>query len=312
MDLRSGASEPVAEVSSMPRDVVALSDGERWLVGGEWSGGSLRAHVQNARGGQRPAQPVGGPPYAASPDGAVVWGGYRCVVSWNLLFGDEVVPWTHQGIRWPDTHAKKLMGHKDNRNLWVHLAPDASACLSVLEHDVMLTPGPPLRWREAAGIAVAEPLVDHPLRALFFQSRPLYDELPSDEELRRGDEEARGRRATVALGPSSELRYAVGFDFDTWRFLGDQGERIGRTGDGWALYDEQHRVVARGAERLWAGWHRWLVLEAKGQLLRWDLETDQRVRLPDPGRALREVFPVPGTPNALLVADGEPLTVRLV
>jgi len=215
-------------------------------------------------------------------------------------------------VRWPDTHAKKLFGHLDNIGLWVDLAPDASACLSVMEYDTLLTPGLPVRWSKTGSTCVAQGVTEHPLRALFFQYTGLYD-VP-EEECESAEEEVRGRRATMSLGPDGEHRYVVGFDANTWRVIGERSERIGLAGGGYAVFDSEHRVTGWGPERMWAGWDRWLLLEtADGSLERLDMTTDDREPLVGVDRELEACVAVPGSPNFVLVArDGEGIAIRLV
>lgn len=314
IDLETGdpsAAHP--ELASEAIDVIALPGARSWVSLEPRKPRQHRPATVRIRGieGSEPT-PVWGQPMGCSPDGRIVWGGLRCVVQWSVRAGGRVRPWTTGRIRWPDTHAKKLFGHLDNIGLWVDLAPDASACLSVMEYDTLLTPGLPVRWHRTEELCVARGVTDHPLRALFFQYTGLYD-VPEEECVGAG-EEVRGRRATMSLGPNADRRYVVGFDANTWRVLGERCERIGVAGGGYAIFDSQHRVTGWSPERMWAGWDRWVLLETfDGVFERLDLISDEREPLVAMDRELQACVAVPGSPNFLLVArDGDGVAIRLV
>ncbi len=313
IDLGSGETTPVPELGAETWEIVALPGALDWLSICRESPSKRPTERVRVRGTtEGPPTKLWGQLMGCSPEGSVVWGGFRCVVYWSVLAGNRLRPWTMGRVRWPDTHAKKLFGFLDNIGLWVDLAPDASASLSVMEYDTLLTPGLPVRWSRVGDACVAQGVTDHPLRALFFQYTGRYD-VP-EEECVKAEEEVRGRRATMSLGPDDERRYVVGFDANTWRVIGERSERIGLAGGGYAVYDSQHRVTSWGPERMWAGWDRWLLLEtADGLLERLDLISGEREALVPIDRELEACVAVPGSPNFVLVApEGESIAIRLV
>lgn len=292
--------------------VAAAPGGAAWLWSPDYRSFSARLEGRDAR-----EFPEGhGQAIGYEPAGRVAWGGTRTCFHWRVAVApDFPVFWTPSLHHWPCGHAKKLLGFKDNRPLWVHLAPDASACLSVYEHDVLLAPGLPLRWRDLGPFALAERQTGEP-RALFFQCPD------ADAETRYGggpdgamhaEEDARDRRATVTLGPSSDARYAVGLEAPTYRLAKGEVVRLGGPADEWVVYDAEHRERARRPGRLLAGWDRWVVVLRDGALERIDLVDDRVEPLGPPGRPVTDALAVPGTPNVVLIhqADGE-ASIRLV
>jgi len=247
-------------------------------------------------------------PIAVDPSGQVAWAGNRCYFHWFPVTEEGPVCWIPSSHGWPVGHGKKLYGYENNDPLFVHIAPDASACLSVYEHDVLLTPGIPMRWRDANGMAVAERVYEP--RALFYQRTDDPAAFPGDPA--QGDEDARDRYATVTLGPSDAMRYVVGFDAPTWRMTGDLGLRLGGPELSWAVYDASHREVWRGDGRLLAGWNRWIVVECDGALVRYDVALRTAEALGSSGRAIDAAVAIPGSPNVVLIALGEAPTVRVV
>jgi hypothetical protein len=240
-----------------------------------------------------------GRPIGIDPSARVAWAGGRCMFEWYVLTAAGPACWTPSSHDWPDGHGKKLYGYEDNEPLWVHLAPDASACLSVYEHDALLTPGLPLRWRAAGPVALAERSRGQP-RALFFQRAGGDESFPGDPAV--GDEDARDRFATVSLGPSDALRYVVGLDAPTWRLIGESGERLGGPEASFVIFDTSHRAARRGEGRLLAGWDRWIVLERGAQLVREDLITGAIEALGPAGREVTGAVAIPGSPNVVLVS----------
>lgn len=299
IDLTTGARTPLPTLRGAAdalRPVAALPDGVRWLT----SAGAEGWKVAGAS--PSPAVAGGwGVPIGVDPGGLVAWGGGRCWFHWRVMLPAGPLYWTPSSHGWPDGHGKKLYGYKDNDPLFVHLAPDASACLSVYEHDVLLTPGLPLRWRDVDGIAVAERHQEAP-RALFFERSDGDGGFPADPA--SGDEDARDQRAVVCLGPSAGRRYTVGLDAVSWRLVGDTGTRLGGPGEGWRVYDDRHAPVRSGEGRLLAGWHRWIVVLRDDQLLRIDLVTDAEEPLGAAGRPITAAVAVPGSPNVVLLQEG--------
>ncbi len=248
----------------------------------------------------------GGQAIGVDPAGRVAWAGYRTTFHWWVPGRRRPVFFTPSAHEWPCGHAKKLYGFEDNDPCWVHLAPDAAACLSIYAHDVLLTPGLPLRWRDVGGHALAERARGEP-RALLFHRSDEPDGFPADPL--EAEEDARDRRATVTLGPTAAARYAVGLEATTYRLAGGQVTRLGGPADAWVVFDDAHREVQRRPGRLLAGWDRTVVVLRDERLRRVDLLTGDDEDLGPPGRPVAEALAVPGTRNVLLVSDG---AVRLV
>lgn len=285
-ELRTDAWTPVA----------ALPDGHSWLtrIGRE----GWRVHGRQTSPG---VDDGWGRAIGVEPGGRAAWTGGRCWFQWRVPTPDGPAWWTPSNHGWPDGHAKKLYGFQDNDPLWVHVAPDGSACLSVYEHDALLTPGLPLRWRDVGGgVAVAERASRAEPRALFFERADGDQGFPGDPST--GDEDARDAFATVCLGPSPGRRYTVGRSRPTWRLRGEHGVRLGGPGGGWAVFDEDHAEVLSGPEELLAGVDRWLLLAADDGLIRLDLVTEARATIGPAGRPITFALAVPATPNILLVS----------
>jgi hypothetical protein len=206
------------------------------------------------------------------------------------------VYWTPSAHDWPAGHAKKLYGHANNEPWLVQLSADASACLSLYDHDALVTPGLPLRWRDVGGFALAERARGEP-RAMLFERDAAWAD----------DEDMRGECATVTLGPSPALRYAVGVTADTHRLAGGALTSLGAPG--WIVCDDHHRVVRRADGRLLAGWHRWVVIEQAGRLHREDLVTGAREDLGAVDLPITAAVAIAGCPNVVLATAG---AVRVV
>ncbi|MBU1897355.1 hypothetical protein KKB55_06255 [Myxococcota bacterium] len=237
-------------------------------------------------------------PIGVDPSGQIAWAGGRCWFEWFALSASGPVAWTPSSHGWPDGHAKKLYGFEDNEPRRVQLGQ--GACLSIYQRDALITPGLPLRWRDRGdGLAVAGRARGGP-RALLFthgEAEMLWGADPS-----KAEEDARGGAPPISLGPSAALRYVVGLEAPTWRLIGGQASARPLGLGGWAVYDEEHREVRRGQDRLWAGWDRWIVVAREGLLWREDLLTGARSPLGAPGRAVQAALPLPGSPNALLIS----------
>lgn len=226
------------------------------------------------------------------------------------MLDEGPVLWTRSSHSWPDGHAKKLYGYEDNEPLWVHLAPDASMCLSVYEHDVLVAPAPPIRWRKSRSVAIAERTRGGP-RALLFVRTDTPDAYPADPTT--GDEDARDHRAVVCLGPSPERRYTVGLAEPTWRLIGKKAELLGGPDDAWIVYNSCHEPVLAGRGRLLSGWHTWILVAEKQELFRLDLETGEATRLCGVDQPVDFAIAIPGSPNAIVVSiQGELARYRLV
>lgn len=305
LDLVTGARTPLRGLAGQTnpvRVVAALPTGEGWLQ-----------HAPNAawRIGGYPGSPVcpggWGTAIAVDPSGRLAWTGGRCYFGWRLLTADGPVYFTPSAHFWPDGHAKKLYGYKNNHPIAVQVARDLSATLSTYEHDVLLAAGLPIQWRDVGGYAVAERHVDEP-RALFYERA---SEGGHDGDPAVGDEDARDAAPVVALGPGSDVRYTVGLARPTWRLRGEVGELLGGPDGGWVSYDAAHREVQRGPGRLLAGFGRWILVERE-ELVRRDLLDGTEERLGPaawPGEGGAVVW---GENAALWAMRGDEVWVRAV
>ncbi|MEZ6186725.1 MAG: hypothetical protein R3F62_17150 [Planctomycetota bacterium] len=295
-DLRTGATSPVPglEARAFP-PVAAGLPGDRWLD----------VHVEVCRwvrGGHATRDlpsPRGPLAIGVDPWERVAWRGYRCRFEWLAPVPGGFATWRRNVHDWPHGHAKKLYGYEDNTPLGVQLSCDAEASLSLFEHDALVTPGLPLRWRADAHVAWAE---RGPLGALLFQVVAGGRAETWGADPLEADEDARDGPPVVVLGPSPDARYAVGFAHATYRLLprAERAALLGGPAQGWALYDAEHTERRRGPERLLAGWDRWLVLERDGQLLRLNLLDDAVEELGPTEGPIDDALPLPGTPNVVL------------
>ncbi len=306
LDLLGGERTPVPEarvVGDTYRPAAVTPDGTAWLT-------SVREGLRTTfRLGERTATGGWGRAIGIDPSGRVAWAGGRCIYHWRLLLDGVPALWMPYSHDWPCGHGKKLYGFEDNDPLWVHLAPDASACLSVYEHDALVTPGLPLHWRDLGSHVVGERSRGEP-RALLYEHSEADDAYPADPSV--GDEDARDRAPVVTLGPSDALRYVVGLEGPTWRLRGEVGERLG-SGGGWVVYDAGHTPVHRGTGRLLAGWDRWVVVLEDGQLRREDLVDGRGTGLGPAQRPVLGAVALPGTPHVVLLAlEGAEGWVRLL
>jgi hypothetical protein len=226
------------------------------------------------------------------------------------MSGEGPVAWTPSSHSWPDGHAKKLYGFKDNDPLWVHLSPDASMCLSVYEHDTLLCPSPPIRWRKNGSIFIAERTRGEP-RALFFVRTDDAESFPGNPS--QGDEDARDHRAVVCLGPSLYRRYTVGLQEPTWRLIGERAELLGGPDAGWVVYNCLHEPVLTRPGRLLAGWDRWIVSIEDQEIIRFDLENYESTRLCSVDIPVDFGIAIPGSPNVIVVSlQGDIVRYRIV
>ena len=314
IDLVSGATDDLAEVPSGTdpgRTPAMLPDGRSWLMSDHHSGfdgGGWR--LCGARRSERCRGRYGNA-ITIEPSGRLAWTGHRVHFSWHFMLDEGPVLWTPSNHSWPDGHAKTLYcWGQDNYPLWVHLAPDASMCLSVYEHDVLVAPAPPIRWRQSRSIAIAERTRGGP-RALFFVRTDAPDAYPADPT--KGDEDARDRRAIVCLGPSAERRYTVGLSEPTWRLIGETAELLGGPDGGWKVYNSCHEPVLAGSGRLLSGWHKWILFAEEQELIRLDLESGEATRLCAVDQGVDFAISIPGSPNAVVVSiQGELARFRLV
>jgi hypothetical protein len=305
IDLRTGARTPAPPLDHY--HFAVSFDGARILTrapGARDSGWRLTADGHDPRDIPGPW----GRPINFDPWGRFIWVGHRCRYYWLTPADQAVAHWTGSEHDFPCGHAKKLWGYKDNDPLWVHLAPDAAACLSHYEHDVLLTAGLPLRWRAAGDVALGLRNAA-PWRVLVHAHDP--DGFPADPQA--ADEDARHMFATTVLGPDPAHRYAVSLEHRTWRVLGDQASHLGGPEDAWLLFDVNHQIVRRGAGRLLAGWHEHAVILERGQLRREHLATAEHHPLGPEPLPIAGAVPLAGTPNVVLVhlADDGP-HLRLV
>lgn len=268
-------------------------DGERVLIK---ASGARDSGWQILRPDAPPLEFPGpwGRPIQWDPWDRVAFVGHRCRYHW-LCPTDAY--WSPSEHDWPCGHGKKLWGYEDNDPLWIHLAPDASACLSVYDHDALLTAGLPLRWRSCGGFALGLRNAD-PWRVLIHGHDP--DGIPADPH-EAGDEDARHLVSTVVLGPDAAHRYAVSLEHETWRILGDVADKLGGPEPAWLLFDRKHEVVRRGSGRLLAGWHAHAVILEHGHLWREHLIDGARTDLGPAGRPIAGALALAGTPNVVLL-----------
>lgn len=312
--LRTGARTPVAALRGVAGHgwTVAALPGARawlrfdrkaqwWLEDGETSlGEPLRI----------------GRPLGVAPSGELAWCGWRCRFSWHLLTSEGPAYFTPSSHDWPSGHAKKLYGFEDNHPRYVHLSADGEACLSVFDHDALVSSGVPLRWRASGDVMVAVPAAAEP-RALLFERADDPDAFPADPFA--ADEDARDRYAATVLGPSAALRYVVAVEGPSYRLALGQVQQLQRLAPGaqWLVFDAEHRLVRGGTGRLLAGWDRWLLVEQHGRVEREDLLTGQRSPVPeDPSRAtpskIAAAVLVPGSGHAVLLSHDDGGWIRLV
>lgn len=295
VDLLSGASAPCGPPARRLPAVAATRDATGWLEPGDehgtwwWSGTSGAPVARRGSGGRA---------IGIDPLGRAVWTGHRCTFDWWLPTPAGPVWCTPSDHDWPCGHAKKLYGFKDNDPLWVHLSADGAACLSVYEHDALISSGFPVRWRAVDGVALAE-RARGGLRALLFQSGDEYEGL-GDPAL--ADEDARQQRATVTLGPSPAARYAVGLEAPTWRLANGETRCLGGPAPEWIVCDDQHAERQRHRGRLLAGWDRWVVSLADERLWRHDLLADQVEDLGLAEGPIEDALAIPGTRAVLLIS----------
>lgn len=296
IDLQTGRRESIPDLagtSSLWRPIAATPDGKHWLQVVERNGFRLE--------GAQPSVvlPGGwGSPIGVDPSGQIAWAGGRCWFHFRVLTEQGVAYWTPSNHDWPCGHGKKLYGYEDNNPLFVHLAADASACLSTYEHDTLLTPQLPLVWRDVGEFALAERKRGEP-RALLFCRADGDDVFPGDPY--EADEDARDEFAVATLGPSSEVGYTVSLEKPTYRLAADRVERLGGPDGGWIVCNDRHEVVRRSSGRLLGGWGPWVVVEKDGALHREDLVTGNREWLGFAGRAVHAAVPIVGSPNVVLV-----------
>lgn len=311
--LTSGIADDLAKAPARVgywRTPAMLPDGRSWLQSDHHSGlGGGGWRLFGARQSER-CKGEYGDAIAVEPSGRLAWTGGRSSFRWHVILDEGPVIWTPSNHSWPDGHAKKLYGYEDNEPLWVHLAPDSSMCLSVYEHDVLVAPAPPIRWRQGRSIAIAERTRGGP-RALFFVRTDALDGYPADPAA--GDEDARDQRAMVCLGSSDDRRYTVGFSKPTWRLINKTAELLGGPTNAWVVYNSCHEPVLAGRGRLLSGWHRWIVFAEDQELIRLDLETEEATRLCAVDQPVDFAIAIPGTPNAILVSiQAETAWYRLV
>lgn len=308
IDLRTGARERVenlAGAAHLWHPIAATPDGKQWLRTTERHAYRMEGATLGplARGGY-------GPPIGIDPTGQIAWAGGRCHFHFRILTEHGPAFWTPSNHDWPCGHGKKLYGYKDNDPLFVHLAPDVSACLSTYEHDTLLTPQLPLVWRDVGGFAVAERTRGEP-RALFFCRSDADDVFPGDPF--EADEDARDEYAVVTLGPSKNVRYAVSLEKPTYRLAKDRVERLGGPLGGWIVCNDEHEIVRRAAGRLLGGFGPWVVVEEAGNLFRENLMNGHREKLGVVEQEICAAVSLAGTPNAALVhLQGERVRLKLV
>jgi hypothetical protein len=308
IDLQHGTREPIADLGGAAdryRPIAAHPHGHAWLraeLGPDrtsaWSLGPEPARASTGGWGR---------PIGIDPTARVAWTGGRCYFDWRVLGPRGPALWTPSSHDWPCGHGKKLYGYADNDPLFVHLAADASACMSVYEHDTLITPGLPLRWRDLGRFALAERTRGHP-RALLFVHEGGEAAFPSDPF--EADEDARDRFVVASLGPSPTAAYVVSLELPTYRLVDDVVSYLGQ-GDEWQVYDVEHRVVWRERGRMLAGWGPWLTFERDATLWRTDLRDRSCVRLAVVDRSIAAAVALAGTPSVVLISLSPECEVRL-
>lgn len=314
VDLRDGSREAIdqlAGAAELWRPLAAFPGGRAWLQR-SWPAQDRKTawaeiHV-DPREPARACSGGWGQVIGVDPSAQVAWTGGRCHFDWRVLGPRGPALWTPSSHDWPCGHAKKLYGYADNDPLLVQLAGDAQACLSIYEHDTLLTPGLPIRWRDLGRFALAERTRGEP-RALLFVRADGDDAFPGSPY--EADEDARDRFAVASLGPSPRARYVVGLDDPTYRLVDGVVTRLG-AGREWIVCDEQHRVVRREPGRMLAGWGPWVVFEHQRTLWREDLTKHDRVSLGPVDRDIAGAVAVPGTPNVVLIALEPEVALALV
>ncbi|NVB39858.1 hypothetical protein G6O69_18590 [Pseudenhygromyxa sp. WMMC2535] len=315
VDLRTGAREHIDGLagSAQPGWPIAAAPGGGWLDQRRAPGDARPSWTLHRLG--HPAQACGGGwgrAIAIDPGGRVAWTGGRCHFDWRVITARGPAWWTASSHDWPCGHAKKLYGFENNEPLTVQLAADLGACASTYEHDSLLTPGLPLRWRELGELCLAERARGEP-RALLFVRADGEDGFPGDPM--QADEDARDAFAPLSLGPSPALRYVVGLEAPTYRLAGGAVERLGPTRAGaaeWIVCDAEHRVVHRAPGRMLAGWGPWLVIQHNAQLWRVDLRTRAQTPLGPSGRPIAGAVAIVGTPMVVLLGLEPTPALRLV
>lgn len=218
------------------------------------------------------------------PTHPVGWRGHRMAVYWSYVGARDVGFLSATDHDYPCGPAKKLWGYKDNDPVAVAVTPDADACAQRFEHDVLFTCNVPVAWHRAVNVDAhvdVAAFVDDPRRALFYAE---------SEEWRGGegspdvlDEDNRDCPPAFVLGPGASARYAVDLRHRVVRITGTHdvavGVVLGGPGDGYAVFDDEHRLVRRGTGLLLGGWYRHATVEDDGALWREDLATGRRTLL---------------------------------
>lgn len=308
IDLETGHRESIAGLagtSHLWRPIAAMPDGESWFVATERGAFKLEGAHSSV------TSPGGwGWPMGIDPTAKLAWAGGRCYFHFRVLTEQGAVYWTPSSHDWPCGHGKKLYGYKDNDPLCVSLSADASVCLSVYEHDTLLTPGLPLRWRDLGGFALAERVRGEP-RVLLFWRADGDDGFPGDPY--EADEDARDGFVVATIGPSPKLRYTVSLEKPTYRLADGHVVRLGGPEAGWIVCNDRHEIVHRAAGRLLGGWGSWVVIEIDGAVFRENIESGERHAITAIDRPIAAAVSIAGSPNVVLVnlENGRP-AIRLV
>jgi hypothetical protein len=299
IDLHSGEVARIGAPMSTHFWAVDL-DGRRALV--RSAEPPVRTDLIDLAGGRPVATYEGlGVPIGFDPLGGHAWAGGRCIFDWLWAMDGELGMLTRCEHDWPCGHAKKQYGYLDNDPLWVHVAADRGAYLSMYEKDAVIASHVPLRWVRWTAVSVQRTEVrDDPLRALFYAREP--DGRMDQEAI---EEDARDTRPVMTLGPDDAMRYALDLRHLVVRVQGDTATEVGGPEAAYAAFDAQHRLVRKSPGRLLGGWGGWLTVLDHEHLFRSPIGTGARRFLCAVEMEPDYALPIPATPHVVLVRERE-------
>lgn len=222
---------------------------------------------------------------AVDPVHPVAWRGDRMDIYWSYVGAGETGLLSATDHDWPCGPSKKLWGFDDNNPISVAIAPAGDRCAQTFDHDVLLTVGMPIGWHRAGPVDVAAFTKDR-RRAVYYAQTPEFVAERSVDDLL--EEDNRELPPVVVLGPDDAARYAVDLRHRvvriTYRDDAEVAAIVGGPDAGYAVFDEEHRIIRRGEGRLLGGWFRHATIEHDDWLWREDLATGRRTLL---GSAMR-------------------------